>query len=72
MRLIDQLMDVELKGGPDWIPATVSVCLSDLAKGRLRIPFQTVNDLFVYDCYVKKVDGERSLRVLCGTTEVVE
>jgi hypothetical protein len=59
---------VNLKGGPDGMPATVSIRLSELSSSRLKIPFKAGYEHFVL------VGGTPEVPVFlwCDRTKVAE
>lgn len=65
-------INIELHGGPDWVPRMVSVGARQIVLGHLTIPFIAGTERFVFDCRVKRIGGRKAATVVCGKTMVVE
>ncbi len=65
-------LDVELRGGPVWLPSTVKVSREEVASGLLKIPAMAGYEHFVIERSPEDINGKRAVFSWCGSTKVAE
>ncbi len=71
MSIRDQCVDLEVYGGPEWLPRQVTVDLGQIVSGILGIPLVAAGVMFVFSCRVRRTSGAKSVTVSCGQTMAV-